>query len=887
MAQDDVTKYQEMLEGLLCNDPASIKKKIDQSHILKQTTSYWNDSVKNLLKNLTDFFSDFYDDEKYIEHNAAHSFSDIKDYVKPNKNKLGEYFLEARDDENIDVLQNSSNLNFTINENQDSEGKIIEYMSKLLMACYVRNVEIEDLNRNFWVIGQNLTILNKFVLELNNNFLKDLIAELTGIWDNIYRIWQAIYYIDQKIEDNNFNEKVHVIINCNKILNHASHAAKIGNTLPISSFVNEYISSINWENMSQQELINIFCNKKNNPIFFETNLINRDIKEIIKNIEEKNFAFLKITTSSFNEPLWHLFSLSFTSDSLINICPKAKKKTIKAENLWITFKWEGDESFITYNQNNFGNLSSLLDYDIDLGIPFKIYKGLKRYEDVIRINKPFPHIGALTLRNSYIYLLSFLNDANYIAYGDTFSTGDFYCLDGFYGFNWYDSINNYPPKTQNGIFVTTTSEFYSNGLPIQNCYKTKFSSSDLISFEHPTLGQTDYQNFYNDYFDAKISNINLRYIPGRDNSQDIEIISPKDFTPDKILKIEPTITPLRVKVGYIRFKDYQYDSTNQSKTGIPYLKIIANDSAKIESTPYDVSRSVAIKNAKEFYPDVENNTRNFYSINLNDNNNKDKVCLNKNGTLFNILDANKIDTFSIGGITVKSIIEGRLKEKFKNIDRYDYKFIITYYEAFSDAFNRNVGSHNSALYMVFKDSTNKIKTIQLGIYDYSLSFFNGSSLNEAAQLKTIWNPNTKKYEQASIINAYYPFYDGNWHGTTGAYLTDINISGDYDNPDINIGKFCFTFSGHDLMYEIWGSIKKKDNKYKWSKEGSRNRGLQNYSYSDGELQNYNYSDWNTDNFFYAIRDSEAENVIVKQDNSGRLLNLEPWSNTGDHPYSEW
>ena len=52
------------------------------------------------------------------------------------------------------------------------------------MLKYLRRVEVEDLNRNFWVIGQNLSLLNKLVLDLDGPLvrtIKGLISEITGL----------------------------------------------------------------------------------------------------------------------------------------------------------------------------------------------------------------------------------------------------------------------------------------------------------------------------------------------------------------------------------------------------------------------------------------------------------------------------------------------------------------------------------------------------------------------------------------------------------------------------------------------------------------------------------------------------------------------------------
>lgn len=89
---------------------------------------------------------------------------------------------------------------------------ILAALTNLIMPQYKRRVEIEDLNRNFWVISQNLTMLNKFMIGLQDGIgaiFKDIFSEIIGLWDNIYSIWKSIFYLDGKI--NNFDRELNEI----------------------------------------------------------------------------------------------------------------------------------------------------------------------------------------------------------------------------------------------------------------------------------------------------------------------------------------------------------------------------------------------------------------------------------------------------------------------------------------------------------------------------------------------------------------------------------------------------------------------------------------------------------------------------------------------------
>jgi hypothetical protein len=62
------------------------------------------------------------------------------------------------------------------------------------MPMYKRNVEVEDLNRNFWVIGQVMSAICAFLFGDNNleEIFEDILKELVGLWENVLYLWVAI-----------------------------------------------------------------------------------------------------------------------------------------------------------------------------------------------------------------------------------------------------------------------------------------------------------------------------------------------------------------------------------------------------------------------------------------------------------------------------------------------------------------------------------------------------------------------------------------------------------------------------------------------------------------------------------------------------------------------
>ena len=82
--------------------------------------------------------------------------SDPINPVNPEDNETPESYIDVRQDEINSVLTNGKKIDFT--------NKFGNYL-RLLMPQYARRVEIEDLNRNFWVISQVLSLLTKYLIK--------------------------------------------------------------------------------------------------------------------------------------------------------------------------------------------------------------------------------------------------------------------------------------------------------------------------------------------------------------------------------------------------------------------------------------------------------------------------------------------------------------------------------------------------------------------------------------------------------------------------------------------------------------------------------------------------------------------------------------------------
>lgn len=171
--------------------------------------NYWNQSVKTLYENLSSLFTaeGISKPSDKGPYDAGNSFEQGSEYVSPWENGDKDVdgndinYISARTDELNSVLQSDKNLDFT-------KEKLEGYITRLLMPQYARRVEIEDLNRNFWVISQNLEALNQFVSNLSVGWADQLVAELMGIWNNIYKIWQALASLEDEYNNISSNEKI-------------------------------------------------------------------------------------------------------------------------------------------------------------------------------------------------------------------------------------------------------------------------------------------------------------------------------------------------------------------------------------------------------------------------------------------------------------------------------------------------------------------------------------------------------------------------------------------------------------------------------------------------------------------------------------------------------
>lgn len=72
---------------------------------------------------------------------------------------------------------------------------------RLIMPKYLRRVEVESLNRNFWVIGQTLSGITAYLAgdgSAYKTLLNGILDEITQLWENILYLWAASAMLAQK-----------------------------------------------------------------------------------------------------------------------------------------------------------------------------------------------------------------------------------------------------------------------------------------------------------------------------------------------------------------------------------------------------------------------------------------------------------------------------------------------------------------------------------------------------------------------------------------------------------------------------------------------------------------------------------------------------------------
>lgn len=215
--------------------------------INEEDGKFWNDSVDKLINEIKRLFQNDYE-EKLIENKDGTilkttyfsipindyglRIEDVKDadaganfckeediieiednnryvvnpWVIPWNNVDGNTYRAVRGADKIqEVLQNSENLQFT-RKSKDllKQGSKMPRWIRLLMPQNIRKVEVEDLNRNFWVIGQTLSAIGGYLFGEGGlpNILNSILDEIVQLWENIIYLWGNLGLLNSETINN-------------------------------------------------------------------------------------------------------------------------------------------------------------------------------------------------------------------------------------------------------------------------------------------------------------------------------------------------------------------------------------------------------------------------------------------------------------------------------------------------------------------------------------------------------------------------------------------------------------------------------------------------------------------------------------------------------------
>lgn len=309
-------------------------------------TNYWNQSVKNLWENWKDLDNDNDDDSNKIKRvrtaDAGWRFTG-EPYVNPDLNIDNETYEKVRGDDKIEsVLKNSKQMQYTHSQqqiegsagkqNQSKYTKDNEEYSKyirLLMPKYLRRVEVEDLNRNFWVIAQAIGLISEYLLDPNsllNKLLEGILKEIIQLWDNTHRIWEALYALGEKVNKSDERidkiteavQKTKVNIDLNYYPNYTEKGKEFRRMLGQNE---DATDSITLENLyfldnvdDQSSIITLFKDTKAVDVF---NILEKRFG-INKNSDDEEVIKKKINSYVNNLPSPHGYAKTFKKGCIIS-----------------------------------------------------------------------------------------------------------------------------------------------------------------------------------------------------------------------------------------------------------------------------------------------------------------------------------------------------------------------------------------------------------------------------------------------------------------------------------------------------------------------------------------------------------------------------------------
>ena len=276
---------------------------------------HWNESFQRLLTIYRQYFIDHGEIDStnitvndILRANAGNNFSNGM-WVIPWTNTDGDTYTEVRNHDKIRrVLNDDKFLQFT--------HKLFDKYIRLLMPEYERTVEVEDLNRNFWVIGQVLTGVLSFLFDEDspiNDLFNGMLDELAQLWENLLYLWVAFALISQALRENNT-----VVI-----------------TIPVNNLYSEpYVKFDDFQRNNTTQL-NLIWNK----LKYLKDVYNRSTLVIIPEVRQN--AYLENYYARVSYPGAIIYNRK-VAEGIANLCPASQPNVSNQERV----------EYIPFNKND-------------------------------------------------------------------------------------------------------------------------------------------------------------------------------------------------------------------------------------------------------------------------------------------------------------------------------------------------------------------------------------------------------------------------------------------------------------------------------------------------------------------------------------------------------
>lgn len=163
--------------------------------------NFWNPSINSLIEQMDDITAGnasfnvknaSFSVRDLLTGDAANSYEEGKQYVHRWENADNVSYGTVRDiDKIISVLTKSNHHQYT----DEAIGKIKKTFLRLIMPEYLRRVEVEDLDRNFWAIAQFIDGLCGYLFSPDSPLKKILeqeADEIVQLWENILYLWVGL-----------------------------------------------------------------------------------------------------------------------------------------------------------------------------------------------------------------------------------------------------------------------------------------------------------------------------------------------------------------------------------------------------------------------------------------------------------------------------------------------------------------------------------------------------------------------------------------------------------------------------------------------------------------------------------------------------------------------